>query len=258
MQNVALITGASSGIGKELARIHAGEGGDLVLVARREKELIALKSELETRFAVKVEIISRDLADIQSVHNIFSETEKKGIRVEILINNAGFGGHGLFHEREQEKDVAMVNVNIISLMLLTRLYLPGMVDRGSGRILNVSSTASFLPGPLQAVYYASKAFVTSFSQAIAEELNGTGVTVTALCPGPVATGFFDVANMHDVKILKALKATSPAKTSAIGYRDTKKGKRLSFDNRLLKFALKLVPFFPRRFILKISKMTMEK
>lgn len=259
MKNTALITGASSGIGKELARIHAGKGGDLVLVARRENELLALKTELESKFGVKVEIISKDLSNIQSAGEIFAETEKYAIQVEYLINNAGFGGHGFFYEREIEKDLAMVNVNITSLMLLTRLYLPGMVKRGTGKILNVSSTASFLPGPLQAVYYASKAFVTSFSQALAEELNGTGVTVTALCPGPVATEFFDTANMHGVKMLKTQKAMTPAKTAAIGYRDMMKGRLLSFDNGLLKFSLlRIVPFVPQRWVLKVSRMTMEK
>lgn len=259
MKHVALITGASSGIGKELALIHASKGGDLVLVARREKELAALKNSLESDYKVKAVIIPKDLSDIKTPAEIFAETEKLGIKVEYLLNNAGFGGHGLFHERELEKDLAMVNVNITSLMLLTRLYLPGMVKRGTGKILNVSSTASFLPGPLQAVYYASKAFVTSFSQALAEELNGTGVTVTALCPGPVATEFFDTANMHGVKMLKAQKAVTPAKTAAIGYRDMMKGRLLSFDNRLLKFSLlRIVPFVPQKGVLKMSRMTMEK
>ena len=259
MKNVALITGASSGIGKELAKIHASKGGDLVLVARREKELTELKNNLESEFKVRVLIISKDLSDTTTPAEIFAETEKLGIQIEYLINNAGFGGHGLFHEREIEKDQAMVNVNITSLMLLTRLYLPGMVERRKGKILNVSSTASLLPGPLQAVYYASKAFVTSFSQALAEELNGTGVTVTALCPGPVATEFFDTANMHGVKMLKTQKAMTPAKTAAIGYRDMMKGKLLSFDNGLLKFSLNwMVPLLPRRWVLKVSRMTMEK
>ena len=130
----------------------------------------------------------------------------------------------------------MINVNITSLMLLTKLYLPGMVERRKGRILNVSSTASFLPGPLQAVYYASKTFVTSFSQTLAEELRSSGITVTALCPGPVDTGFFDNANMHGVKMLKSQKATSPAKTAEKGYRDMMKGKLLLFDNNLLRLS----------------------
>ena len=259
MRNTALITGASSGIGKELARIHAAKQGDLVLVARREKELSDLKNSLESEYKIRVLIISKDLSDTKTPAEIFAETEKAGIQVEYLINNAGFGGHGLFYEREMGKDLAMVNVNITSLMLLTRLYLPGMVQRRKGKILNVSSTASFLPGPLQAVYYASKAFVTSFSQALAEELQGTGVTVTALCPGPVATEFFDTANMHGVKMLKTQKAMTPAKTAAIGYRDLMKGRLLSFDNGLLKFSLlRIVPFVPQRWVLKVSRMTMEK
>ena len=259
MKNVALITGASSGIGKELAKIHAANGGDLVLVARREKELTELKNSLESEYKVSIVIIPKDLSDTNTPAEIFTETEKLGIQVEYLINNAGFGGHGFFHEREMEKDLAMVNVNITSLMLLTRLYLPGMIERKKGKILNVSSTASFLPGPLQAVYYASKAFVTSFSQALAEELKATGITVTALCPGPVATEFFDTANMHGVKMLKTQKAMTPAKTAAIGYRDMMKGKLLSFDYGLLNFSLNwMVPLLPRRWVLKVSRMTMKK
>lgn len=259
MKHVALITGASSGIGKELAKIHAAKGGDLVLVARREKELTELKKSLETEYKISVLVITKDLSDTSTPAEIFGETEKLGIQVEYLVNNAGFGGHGFFHERELEKDLAMVNVNITSLMLLTRLYLPGIVKRGTGKILNVSSTASFLPGPLQAVYYASKAFVTSFSQALAEELKGTGITVTALCPGPVATEFFDTANLEGVKMLKTQKAMTPAKTAVIGYRDMMKGRLLSFDNGLLKFSLlRIVPFVPQRWVLKMSRMTMEK
>lgn len=259
MKQVALITGASSGIGKELARIHAAKGGDLVLVARRKAELEALKTELENQFKAEVEVISADLAEISSAEKIFNETEKRGIQIEFLINNAGFGGYGYFHERENRKDLAMINVNITTLMLLTKLYLPGMVERRKGRILNVSSTASFLPGPLQSVYYASKAFVTSFSQALAEELRSSGITVTALCPGPVDTEFFDTANMHGVKMLKTQKATSPTKTAEKGYRDMIKGKLLSFDNNLLRFSLLgIVPLLPRKWVLKISRMTMEK
>lgn len=259
MKHVALITGASSGIGKELARIHASKGGDLVLVARRKTELESLKTELEKQFKAEVEVIAADLSELSSAEKIFTETEKREIQIEFLINNAGFGGHGLFHERNSKNDLAMINVNVTSLMLLTKLYLPGMVERRNGKILNVSSSASFLPGPLQAVYYASKAFVTSFSQALAEELRNSGITVTALCPGPVDTGFFHAANMHGVKMLKTQKAMTPVKTAEIGYRDMMKGKLLSFDNSLLKFALNwMIPIFPRRWVLKVSRLTMEK
>jgi uncharacterized protein len=259
MKHVALITGASSGIGKELARIHAKKGNDLVLVARRKKKLDKLKAELETKSKVQVLLIVKDLSDIRTPAEIFEETQNHRIEVKYLINNAGFGGYGYFYKRSADEFLSMVNVNVVSLMLLTRLYLPGMVERKSGRVLNVSSTASFLPGPLQAVYYASKAFVTSFSQALAEELKNTGVTVTALCPGPVDTEFLEISEMGNANLLRAQKAAHPKKTARIGYRDMEKGKLLSFDNRLLGFSLRwLIHLLPRKTLLQISRKTMER
>jgi uncharacterized protein len=259
MKQVALITGASSGIGKELAYIHAKNANDLVLVARREKELNELKQELKSAFNVTAVVIAKDLSDPNAAQEIYSETQSRGITVEYLINNAGFGGYGYFHERDLTTCLNMIHVNIISLMMLTRLYLPGMIERRSGRILNVSSTASFVPGPLQAVYFASKAFVTSFSQAIAEEVKNMGVTVTALCPGMVDTEFVELSGMGESNIMKHQKPASPRKTARIGYHDMMKGKLLSFDNRLLKFSINwLVQLFPRKTILKILRKTMDK
>ncbi len=259
MKHVALITGASSGLGREFAHIHAKRGNDLVLVARRKKKLKQLKEELQSEFNVKVVFIEKDLSKQTSPQEIFAETQSKGIVVEYLINNAGFAGYGFFHERPAGNLLDMVNVNVSSLMLLTRLYLPEMVASGKGKILNVSSTASFLPGPMQAVYYATKAFVTSFSQALSEELNGKGVTVTALCPGMVETEFVDLSGMGDSNIMRILKTTPPAKTARIGYNDMMKGKVISFDKPLLKFTLQwLVHFIPRKTLLKISRKSMEK
>jgi uncharacterized protein len=259
MKQAALITGASSGIGKELAYIHAKRGSDLILVARREKELNELKQELKSAYNVAAVVIVKDLSEPNAALEIYSETQSMGITIEYLINNAGFGGYGYFHERDMDSCVNMIHVNIISLMMLTRLYLPGMIERGSGRILNVSSTASFVPGPLQAVYFASKAFVTSFSQAIAEEVKEKGITVTALCPGMVDTEFVELSGMGESNIMKHQKPSSPEKTARIGYTDMMKGKLLSFDNRLLKFSLNwLIHLFPRKTILKILRKTMDK
>jgi uncharacterized protein len=259
MKQVALITGASSGIGKELAYIHAKKGGDLILVARRKKELKELKQELKNDYHVTAVVIAKDLSDSNAAAEIYSETQSMGITVEFLINNAGFGGFGYFHERSIDDYLNMIHVNIISLMLLTRLYLPGMIERGSGRILNVSSTASFVPGPLQAVYFASKAFVTSFSQAIAEEVKDKGVTVTALCPGMVDTEFVELSGMGKSNIIKHHKPASPKRTARIGYHDMMEGKLLSFDNRILKFSINwLVHLFPRKTILKILRKSMDK
>jgi hypothetical protein len=258
-QKTALITGASSGIGKELARLFAQDGHHLVLVARRISKLNELKTEFESVFGIKVWTIEADLTQRQAPNEIFLFTEKEEIQLDFLVNNAGFGGHGKFHERQWIDDEAMIDLNIKVLASLTHLYLPGMVERRSGKILNIASTAGFLPGPLQATYYASKAFVVSFSQAIAEELSGTGVTVTALCPGPVDTEFFETAKLTGTNLQTQQKAASPLHTATIGYRDMNKGKLLSFDNATLKFSLlRIIPFVPHKMVLKMSRKMMEK
>ena len=188
MSNTALITGASGGIGRDLAHLHAVSGGDVVAVARNRDDLESLKSELELQHGITVTVIVADLGEHNAAEKLFAEVSDLGIQVDVLINNAGFGGHGLFHQRKWEDDRAMIQLNVMALTGITHFFLQGMVDRNRGRILHVASTAGFLPGPLQATYYATKAFVVSFSQAIAEELRDTNITVTALCPGPVETG----------------------------------------------------------------------
>ncbi|MDP2337909.1 MAG: SDR family oxidoreductase [Bacteroidota bacterium] len=259
MKKTALITGASSGIGKELARLFAIDGHHLVLVARRIDVLNELKTEFEKAYGIKVLTLGADLTQGDSPAEIFSETEKQGIKIDFLVNNAGFGGHGKFHERSLADDMAMIDLNVKTLSALTHLYLQGMLERKSGKILNVASTAGFLPGPLQATYYATKAFVVSFSQAVAEEIAGSGVTVTALCPGPVATEFFDTANMNGSRLLKMQKAASPLHTARAGYRGMQKGRLVSFDDGLMKFSLNwIVPFMPRKLVLIVSRKTMEK
>ncbi len=202
MKRVALITGASSGIGKEFAHIHAEKGGDMIIVARRADKLETLKQELEEKYKVQVMAIAKDLTASEVPKEIYDEVSKAGIQVDYLLNNAGFGGHGKFHERAWEQDLAMINLNIIALTALTRFFLPGMVERNQGKILNVSSTASFMPGPLHAVYFATKAYVTFFSNAIAEELLDTNVTVTALLPGATETDFAQTSGMENTDLLK--------------------------------------------------------
>ena len=176
MTNTALITGASGGIGAELARYHAAQGGDLVLVARSGDALEKLKVELENSHNVQVLVITADLSQADSAEAIYNKTEAAGIQIDVLVNNAGFGGHGKFHQRKLAQDQAMMQVNMVSLVNLTHLYLQSMVARNSGRILHVASAAAFMPGPLQAVYYATKSFVVSFSQAIAQELADSKIT----------------------------------------------------------------------------------
>lgn len=257
MANTALITGASSGIGLEFARIHAQKGGDLVLVARSVDKLEALKQELEGQYQIKVTVLPADLSSPESASKIFEQTEAQGLQIDTLINNAGFGGHGLFHERDLADEQAMMQVNMLTLTDLTHFYLKGMVERNQGRILNVSSTASFMPGPLQAVYYATKAYVTSFSQAIAEEVKDNNITVTALCPGAVATGFVEAANLEGVEIFD--KAKSPKSVAECGYQAMEKGDLVAFNESNLKFLLNwVIPFLPRKMVLKISRQAMEK
>ena len=255
MKEVALITGASSGIGMEMARIHASKRKDLVIVARRLEKLEGLKLELEKQYGVSVYIIAKDLTTTTAPQEIYDELVEAGIQVEYLINNAGFGGRGKFHEREWEKDLAMINLNIVALTALTRLFLPNMVKRNSGRILNVSSTASFLPGPLQAVYYATKAYVTFFGNAIAEELHDTKVTVTTLMPGATETEFAQTSGMDKTSLFDS---PFSAKGVALdGYNGMMKGKLdvVSGLSPVQKVMMATIPLTPKKLLLsQVRKM----
>jgi short-subunit dehydrogenase len=249
MKNIALITGASGGIGMELAKIHAGKGGDLVLVARRENELNQLRTELIEKFKVEIEIIAIDLMRPHASKEIVNILEEKKIQIDVLMNNAGLGGYGKFHERDLQKELDMIQLNITALTELTHLILPGMVDRKKGKILNTASTAGMLPGPLQSVYYATKAYVISFSQAVAHEVSKQGVTVTALCPGPVKTNFEKAAGMEGSGLFA--KAATAESTARKGYVGMEKGKLIVITDRLMSFGLNwLVPLMPRKLVLK--------
>ena len=254
-KTVALITGASSGIGEELARIHAERGGDLVLVARSADKLASLAAELEERHGVSVSVIARDLTRPEAPREVYEEVRAAGVEVDYLINNAGFGGRGLFHERAWEDDLAMIQLNAVALSALSRLFLPEMVARRRGRILNVSSTASLMPGPLQAVYFATKAFVTSLSNALAEELRGTGVTVTALLPGATETGFARVSGMDDTELFAK---TASAREVALGGYDGMLAGELDVLSGVRlgqRIMMSAIPFAPKRMLLKqIRKM----
>jgi len=257
MKNVALITGASTGIGKDLAYIHAEKGGDLIIIARSEDKLNKLKKELESKHNIKVKVIAKDLANAEATKEIYDEISKAGVEVEYLINNAGFGGLGKFHERKWEDDLAMINLNIVALTSLTRLFLPDFVKRNSGKILNVSSTASFMPGPLQAVYYATKAYVTFFSNAIAEELHDTKITVTALLPGATETEFGKLSGMDKTSMFK--NAASARGVAEDGYNGMIKGKLdvisgLTFSQKLM---MSMIPFTPKKMILKQIRQMQE-
>lgn len=256
MKNTALITGASSGIGRQLAWVHAETKGDLILVARREDALNQLRDELVARHGIEVLCIPMDLNEVGAPERLFDQITSQGIEVEFLINNAGFGLHGLYHEQEWATDEAMIHLNVTVLCELTHRFLPGMIQRKRGRILNVGSTAGFQPGPLMAVYYASKAYVLSFSQAIAEEVERLGVTVTVLCPGPVDTEFFDRANAKQVSMFKA--GATARDVAELGYRAMLKGRLVVINEWRLWFIQNWInPWVPRRTMLKISRWLLE-
>lgn len=251
MANTALITGASSGIGAEFARYHASQGGDLVIVARRKEALDALKSELESKHSVSVTAIGMDVGTPEQAQELYDAVKAQGVDVDILINNAGFGGHGDFLERDLATDQAMIDLNVGSLVTLSHLFGNDMKKRGVGKMLHVSSTASFIPGPYQAVYYATKAFVTSFSQSIDQEMRKYGITSTALCPGLVKTEFVATANLEGTGLAKQGGAT-PASVAKCGYDAMMKGKLVAINERQLSFMLGwIIPFMPRRRVLKM-------
>lgn len=255
MNNTALITGASSGIGKELAIIHAQKGGDLVLVARRAEKLQALKRELESNYKIQVEFFVKDLSDLSSPQELYDEVKAKGIKIDVLMNNAGFGQVGKFHELDLARQTAMINLNITSLTILSRLFLPDFIDRNSGKILNTSSTASFMPGPLQAVYFATKAYVTSFSNALSEELRGTNITVTNLMPGATETEFGASSGMDKTEMFQ--KPASSKSVAEDGYNGMLKGKMdvISGLTAGQKVMMAMIPFTPKNMLLKqIHKM----
>ncbi|MEO9870271.1 SDR family NAD(P)-dependent oxidoreductase [Ekhidna sp.] len=254
-KKVALITGASSGIGKEFAKLHAEQGGDLVIVARSEDKLNHLKDELESKSNVKVTVISKDLGTENATQEIYDQVKALDIEVNYLINNAGFGGVSKFHERDIKDDLAMINLNISALTALTHHFLQDFVKRDEGKILNVSSTASLLPGPLQAVYYATKAYVSSFSNALAEELHDTNITVTNLMPGATETDFGKISGMDKTELFKN---TASAKTVARdGYNAMIKGKLdlISGLSTSQKIMMSMVPLTPKKVLLsQIRKM----
>jgi short-subunit dehydrogenase len=255
MTNTALITGASSGIGQEFARYHAQQGGDVIIVARRKDALLELKAELETQYGITATVIAQDIGNPKSARALYAAVEKSGIKVGILINNAGFGGHGNFIERALDDDLAMIDLNVNSLVTLCHLVGNDMVTQGGGKILNVGSTAGMMPGPLQATYFATKAFVASFSQAIDHELRPHGVTCTVLAPGYVETEFAKTANLGGTGLVEQRGKTA-AETAKIGYDAMMRGKLHVVNETMLSFVTNwIIPLMPRRMALNvISKM----
>ncbi len=249
-KGTALITGASSGIGAELAKLCAADGYDLTLVARGASRLEELASRLENDHHVKVRVIAADLADPAAPTAIFEQT--RGTPIDILINNAGFGAHGPYAQTDWSVEARMIQVNIAALAHLTKLYLPRMIERRRGRILNVGSTAGFVSGPFMAVYYATKAFVMSFSEAIANEVKGTGVTVTLLCPGPTRTEFDRVAGISESGLFRGPTMTAP-EVAREGYRAMMAGKAEHIAGTRNRWMIWSTRFAPRALVTAMTR-----
>lgn len=222
----ALITGASSGIGKALAKKFANSGYDVVVVARHEDMLEELAAELSLYRDISVTVIAKDLTREEAPQEIYDELKARKILVDVLVNDAGIGQRGVFHETDLQKSISIIRLNVEALTRLTSLFLKDMVARNSGKILNVGSAAGFEPGPLAAVYHASKAYVISFSEALAEEIKETDVQVTVICPGPTDTDFFRKAGMTDLQALNKDSVMEPQEVANIGYEGLIKGERL--------------------------------
>lgn len=243
MNRYALITGGSNGIGKELAELFSKDGFDLILAARNKEHLDTTAKELEAKYKNTVVTIPIDLAAPDAAQSLFAAVKKKNVEVDVLVNNAGFGSGGKFWETDIKKETEEIHLNTLTLTMLTKLFLPQMIARKSGKVLNVASIAAFLPGPLMAVYYATKAYVLSFSIAIREELKGTGVSVTVLCPRQTQTGFAERAGLANSKLFTRNLLTA-AEVAQVGYEGLKKNKAIVFSDNssyLLTIALRLVP-----------------
>jgi hypothetical protein len=256
MNKTVLITGGSSGIGYALARVFAENSYNLVLAAKTKEPLVKAAEDLKS-FGTKVEIVVIDLAKPESPTQLYSELHKRQISIDVLINNAGFASYGSFIENDLDWELNEMQVNMVTLTHLTKLFARDMVKRKHGKILNVASTAAFLPGPLMAVYYASKAYVLSFSEALAEELRDTGVSVSALCPGPTNTGFVKRAQLQQSKLFQGdiMQADDVAKAAFKGLMENQTVIIPGIKNQFIVGAIK---FVPRKFVPKVVKQMQAK
>jgi len=252
MKETVLITGASSGIGLELAKCFAADDCRLILVARNTEALETLAKELRQTHKIEVLVLTADLSRSETPKRIFAELAAQKITVDVLVNNAGFGAHGAFAQLSLPRQLEMLQVNITALTELTGLFLPGMIQRKSGGILNVGSVAGFQPGPGMTVYYATKAFVLSFTEALVEELQGTGLSVSVLCPGPTESNFGNVARGKKVRHLKTSKMTSAA-VAVYGHRAFRNGRITAVPGLQNKVFVLLNRILPRALPRKIVK-----
>ena len=253
----ALITGASSGIGYEISRVLAGNGHDLVLVARRENNLRQLAHYLEREYGVKVHTIAADLSDPASAKRIYDNVKAENIPVDILVNNAGAGNWGAFTALDYARDIQALQTNVVALTQLTKLFSRDMVKRGLGKILNIGSVSSFMPGPYMSVYNASKAYVLSFSLALRSELKGTGVSVTAFCPGPTSSEFHQVAGTMDLPVLRRINMMGSAQVARLAVKAMHKRKAVEVPGLLNKLAAFGPRFLPRLLVVWIAKQVLK-
>lgn len=247
--STALITGSSSGIGRVLVDLFAKDGYDVILVARRDQQPV--KDEVEKRFGVKAHALSLDLSKPGAGVRLFDEVQRLGLHVDVLVNNAGFSKYGTFHELPMQQQLDIVHTNVTTVVEATRAFTTPMIARGSGRVLNIASTAAFQPGPRMAVYYASKAFVLSFSEAIAIDLEGTGVSVSVLCPGPTRTEFTTVANYKETGLASFAMASAESVALA-GYQGLMKGERVIVPGALNKATALGAQLGPRGLVLRVT------
>ena len=256
-RKTALVTGGSAGIGLELAKQFAAHGHDVILVARHRDALEAAAGTLEGKYVVRATVFPADLADPDAPQRIFDAVRNEGLDVEFLVNNAGFGLGGEFAGTDVNTELDMIQVNVSALIHLTKLFLQTMLIRKSGRILNLASTAAFQPGPLMSVYYGTKAFVLSFSEAIAEELRHTGVTVTCLCPGATATGFADTAGVSNSRLFGKVGIQKADDIARYGYAATMRGERVAIPGIRNKIMIQSERFAPRALVTKLARLAQE-
>ncbi|HUX23997.1 MAG TPA: SDR family oxidoreductase [Burkholderiales bacterium] len=248
----ALVTGASGGIGEAIAEQFAKDRIDLVIVARSAKQLEANAAKWRAQYGAAIAVIASDLAQAGAAQALADDVLGQGIAIDYLVNNAGYGSFGLFADSDLDYDVGMMRLNMETLTILSKRFLPGIIAR-RGKIMNVASTAAFQPGPYMAVYYATKAYVLSFSEAIAEELEGTGVTVTAFCPGPTASGFQDKAALHDSGLVKGRRMPGAEEVGIAGYRAMQRGQRVYIPGAMNWLLAQSIRYTPRRLVTKVVK-----
>jgi short-subunit dehydrogenase len=255
MNKTALVTGATTGIGFEFTKLLAADGYNLVLIARDEQKLRQIAASSQTQFNVSVKIYPKDLSVNSGIEDVVRQIREDVGTINILVNNAGFGISGAFVETDLSRELEMIQLNVVSVVILTKLFAREMAQRRQGKILNVASTAAFQPGPFMTIYYATKAFVLSFSEGLAEELKDSGVTVTALCPGPTATEFSKRAELEKSRLFKGglIPVLDPATVAKIGYEGLMKGQRIVIPGLMNKIGAFAPRFIPRRLVTQITK-----